>query len=434
MYSIKVAPTFSLSTLFVDFNAYFASVEQQSRPELRGRPVGVVPVMTDSTCCIAASYEAKAFGIKTGTSVREARLRCPGIVIVEARPPLYVEFHQRAVALVDSVAPVRQVMSIDEMECELTGRWRERERALTLARQIKSVLRSQLGEYMGVSIGIAPNTFLGKLASDLKKPNGLTVIESTDIPHRLLEVPLSAYNGIGPRMLRRLERSGINTTAQLYAAPRDLLHSIWGGVAGLEMYDKLRGQPYAPRTSPQRSIGHSHVLPPDLRNPQSAYSVLDRLMQKAAMRLRKQQLYASALSVHVRTKPPGAEHHQHADDHTRFSQTQDTVFLLHTLHTLWHRGLHLIAQPKAVGIVLHELVPAHLHTPSLFDESPAPTSASTQRTTQARQPPAQLLKALDQLNQKYGKNTLYFASSHHSREHAPMRIAFTRIPDVGTEG
>jgi DNA polymerase IV len=165
--------------------------------------------------------------------------------------------------------------------------------------------------------------------------------------------------------------------------------------------------------------------------------VLDRLMQKAAMRLRKQQLYASALTVHVRAKPPGAEHHQHADDHTRFSQTQDTVFLLHTLHTLWHRGLYRIAHPKTVGIVLHELVPAHLHTPGLFDEAPTPPSTGALQRAHPphpKQPPTELLKALDQLNQKYGKNTLYFASSHHAREHAPMRIAFTRIPDVGTEG
>ena len=436
MYSIGVPNVFPLQTLFVDFNAYFASVEQQTRPELRGRAVGVVPVLAEGTCCIAASYEAKAFGIKTGTSIREARERCPGIVIVEARPPLYVEFHQRAVALVDTVAPVKQVMSIDEMECELTGRWRERERALGLALRIKSVLATQLGECMKVSIGIAPNTFLGKLASDLHKPDGLTVIEHGDIPHRLLDVPLSAYHGIGPRMLRRLQRHGITNTEQLYAAPREVLHTVWGGVVGSEMYDKLRGQPYEPRHSPPRSLGHSHVLPPELRTPAGALGVLNRLMQKAAMRLRKQQLYAKALSVHVRAHGPydrDLSMRLQADEYARFHETQDTVFLLRTLDALWQRGPHRIARPKTVGLVLHELVPAAMHTASLFD-APVQTTASPQPARQPqRQAPEKLYEALDQLNLKYGKNTLYFANSHTTKDRAPMRIAFNRIPDVRTE-
>jgi DNA polymerase-4 len=141
-----------LRTLFVDFNAYFASVEQQLRPELRGLPVGVVPVMAETSSCIAASYEAKRFGIKTGTGVREARRLCPDIAIVQARPELYVQMHERAVALIDTIAPVRQVVSIDEMECELTGRWQCEERAVDLAKRIKHAVSSELGTCMRVSV------------------------------------------------------------------------------------------------------------------------------------------------------------------------------------------------------------------------------------------------------------------------------------------
>ena len=111
----SIAPGLPLRALYVDFNSYFASVEQQLRPELRGRPVGVLPVLAETTCCIAASYEAKAFGVKTGTPVYEARKRCPGIVLLEARPPLYVEMHHRLVATVESCTPVGRVLSIDEM-------------------------------------------------------------------------------------------------------------------------------------------------------------------------------------------------------------------------------------------------------------------------------------------------------------------------------
>src|SRR5450432_47129 len=105
--------TMALRALVIDFNSFFASVEQQEQPALRGQPVAVVPVMTDSTCCIAASYEAKCFGIKTGTNVGEARQRCPGLIVVEARPPLYIEYHHKLIAAVDACLPVTDVRSID---------------------------------------------------------------------------------------------------------------------------------------------------------------------------------------------------------------------------------------------------------------------------------------------------------------------------------
>ena len=98
-----------LNWLFVDLNSYFASVEQQVRPELRGRPVGVVPMMADTTCCIAASYEAKAFGVRTGTIVADAKRMCPEIVLVEARHEIYIEYHHRVVEAVESCVPVTAV-------------------------------------------------------------------------------------------------------------------------------------------------------------------------------------------------------------------------------------------------------------------------------------------------------------------------------------
>jgi DNA polymerase IV len=195
-----------LRSLFVDFNSYFASVEQQLNPALRGRPVGVVPVLAETSCCIAASYEAKALGIGTGTGVAEARRLCPDIAIVLADHAKYVEMHHRAVAVVDTLAPVRQVLSIDEMECELTGRWQQRERAVGLAERVKTEVVAQLGECMRTSVGIAPNTLLAKLASNMQKPDGLTVIEAHELPQRLYGLKPKAINGIGQRMVQRLER------------------------------------------------------------------------------------------------------------------------------------------------------------------------------------------------------------------------------------
>jgi DNA polymerase-4 len=408
-----------LRSLFIDFNSYFASVEQQLNPALRGRPVGVVPVMANTSCCIAASYEAKALGIGTGTGVAEARRLCPDIVMVLADHAKYVEMHHRAIAVVDHIAPVRQVVSIDEMECELTGRWQTRAHAVALAERIKAEVLSQLGVCMRTSVGIAPNTLLAKLASNMQKPDGLTVIEAHELPQRLYGLPPKAINGIGPRMVQRLARCGIETMEQLYAAPRALLRTAWGGVAGAEMYDKLRGQWYGPRETATKSLGHSHVLPPDLRHPEGAFAVLNRLTQKAAMRLRKQNVYATSMSVHVRSRK-GPARHIRADRAAHLGETQDTAFLLHTLEQLWHSGLHLLPQPVTVGVQLHGLVEASQHTDDLF----APKAVRDRR---------QLLATIDKLNSKHGKNTVYFASAQAGLDHAPMRIAFNRIPDLDSE-
>src|SRR5258708_18784671 len=174
----------TLRSSLVDFNPYFASVEQQAEPRLRGRPLGVVPMLADTTVCIAASVEAKQSGVKTGTKVAEARRLCPQIEFVVARHEIYIDYHHRAVAVVDSVVPVRAVLSIDEMDCELTGRWRDKARALDLARRVKAELGTQIGECLRTSIGIGPNTFIAKTASHMMKPDGLIVIEQSGLPQR----------------------------------------------------------------------------------------------------------------------------------------------------------------------------------------------------------------------------------------------------------
>ena len=201
----------TLRSLLVDFNSYFASVEQQVEPRLRGRPVGVVPMMADTTVCIAASIEAKTFGVKTGTKVGDAKRLCPGIELVIARHSLYIDFHHRAVAAVDTVVPVRQVLSIDEMDCELSGRWREPERALGLARKVKETLRARVGECLRTSIGIGPNVFIAKTASDMMKPDGLVLIEKRELPQRLYGLGVRDLSGIGRQMEKRLAGHGIRT-------------------------------------------------------------------------------------------------------------------------------------------------------------------------------------------------------------------------------
>ena len=165
-----------LRWLFLDLNSYFASVEQELRPELRDRPMAVVPLLADTTCCIAASYEAKQYGVRTGTQVGEAKRLCPGIVLVEARHELYVDYHHRVVEAVESCLPVTSVMSIDEMACRLLGREQPLLAALELAREVKAAVRRKAGATLRCSVGLATNRYLSKVASDMEKPDGLVAL------------------------------------------------------------------------------------------------------------------------------------------------------------------------------------------------------------------------------------------------------------------
>src|SRR5580658_4989428 len=150
-----VAPEPQVNWLFLDLNSYFASVEQEVRPELRNRPVAVVPSLVNTTCCIAASYEAKARGVKTGTMVKEAKELCPEIIFVEGRHELYTEYHDKIVEAVRTCIPVTAVRSIDEMVCQLIGRERSLLTAMDLGRRIKEAIRRQVGSTLRCSIGLA---------------------------------------------------------------------------------------------------------------------------------------------------------------------------------------------------------------------------------------------------------------------------------------
>jgi len=236
----------ALRALLLDFNSYFASVEQHLRSELRGRPLGVLPVMAETSCCIAASREAKRSGVKTGTGVMDARRLCPEIVFVQARPRVYVEMHHRLMDVVDSIIAVSEVLSIDEVACDLTGSWRRESVVRELALTVKTKLRNHVGEVLTCSIGVGPNRFLAKTASNMQKPDGLVVIKPEDLPDCLFRLKLNDLNGIAGAMLERLERHGIYTVEALCRADRAHLRRVWGGVEGERMYARLRGEDVFP--------------------------------------------------------------------------------------------------------------------------------------------------------------------------------------------
>jgi len=420
--------------LFLDLNSYFASVEQELRPELRGQPIAVVPVMADSSTCIAASYEAKAFGVKTGVKVGEAKRMCPGLVLVHARHKEYVEYHHRVIAAVERCVPVSAVMSIDEMACSLMGREQRLMHALELAAEVKQSIRTHAGATLRCSVGLAPNRYLSKIASDMEKPDGLVALTLDILQAALASLELRDLPGIGAQMERRLHTAGIRTMPQLLALGREGMREVWNGAGGDKLWFWLQGEDFNdPALEHQKSISQSHVLPPDLRHADGAYAVLHKLLHKAAMRLRAAKLWATHLTLSIKfAVPRGTMQRQQGAMHssgipqTTWSlgasviECQDTQTLIEALAKLWAKRPQgeQNQTPFYVGVWLGQLVPDHLHTLSLFSE----LETEGKRT--------RLSTAMDAVNAKYGTNTLATASMLLAGASAPTRIAFTNIPDL----
>ena len=397
-----------LGWLFLDMNSFFASVEQQEHPRLRGRPVAVVPLLSDATCCIAASYEAKAYGVKTGTNVAEAKRLCPNLHIIEAKHGPYREYSRRIQAVVENCLPVSEVWSVDEMVCRLWENERHLWDAMRLAEQIKTRIKAEVGECMHCSVGLGLNPFLAKVAAELQKPNGLGVIAEDDLPHKLYRMALTDFPGISKGMEARLNAAGVFNTEQMYALTAEQMRRVWGGVGGERWWHQIRGHDVSLPPTVRRSVGHSHVLPPELRTPAGAASVAGRLLEKAAERMRHLGYQARGVSVHARS-----EDGRSWDAKRRVTACGDTWTLFSVLTSLWEHPFPLV---KQVGVVLYDLLPSSQVTLPLFESDSRRLEAS---------------RAVDTLNRKFGRGTLSMASVVPVKHTAEDKIAFGKIEELG---
>lgn len=408
----------TLEWLFFDLNSYFASVEQQDRPELRHKPIAVVPSMTDATCAIAASYEAKAYGIKTGTKIHEAKKLCPSLICVQARHDVYVDYHHRIFEEVGNHIPVTKVCSVDEAACKLWANDKDPVKAAALAERIKAGLRRNIGQYIRCSIGIAPNMFLAKTATDMEKPDGLVILEPFKFKGRLFDLKLTDICGIGHNMERRLNYAGINTVEQFYNLMPKHARKVWGSVEGERLWYKLQGYDVPDVETNKSVIGHSRVLDPAQRSIDKAHEMARHLAVKACTRLRRQNYYARKFSLSVRS----TERIYWAREMT-FSPSQDNFLILSTLDKLWNqmtwdmRGKKLLK----VSVTLYDLYESKEVTLDLFE---------TAQENEKSKIHTNLSAVMDTINQRYGANTLSVGTCPKtSAGYVGTKIAFTRVPE-----
>lgn len=376
--------------LHVDMNAFFAAVEQQSNPALRGKPIVVVGNAA-RTVILTASYEARAFGVKTGMRVFEARRCCPELIQVGVNNRLYAHVSAEIMKMLHDYTPLVQVFSIDEAFLDISGSLGLFGTPQRIAYLIKSRIKSRFG--LTCSVGIAPNKLLAKLASEMKKPDGLTVIPPELVPAILQDLPVGELCGIGRQTSRQLTLLGIVTCGQLAKFPGDLLRRKFG-VVGEQLRRMAQGiddSPVAAAADEEqiKSIGHSTTLAQDLSDRSSISVVLLQLAEMVGRRARRYGLAGRTITLTVRYA-----------DFTTFTRQQKQSQPLALSADIYHAALKILD-----AVVLEQPVRLLGISLSGWDEAGGQLSLFGESDREQR-----MTAAMDSVNNKLGDFTVTFAS------------------------
>lgn len=276
------------TVLHIDMNAFFASVEQRCNPALRGKPIAVIG-SNKRTVITTASYEARAFGVKTGMNVYEGKRQCPGLIFVIGNNSKYVDVSTRIISILRDYTPLVEVFSIDEAFLDITGSLILFRGAEGIVLSIKGRIKNTLG--LSCSVGVAPNKLLAKLASDMEKPDGLVIIRKKDVPALLETVPVGDLCGIGEKLETYLNAMGIKTCGDLGRYPVMLLKRRFG-IIGERLHEMGLGiddSPVSPVENGDevKSVGHSMTLPRDVYDIQDIQRYLLQLSEMVGRRARR---------------------------------------------------------------------------------------------------------------------------------------------------
>ena len=376
--------------LHIDMNAFFASVEQEANPELRGKPIAVIG-SAGRTVITTASYEARAFGVRTGMNVYEGRRACPQLILVVGNNRRYTRISTSIMAILREFTPLVEVFSIDEAFLDITGCFRLFGPPSCIAASIKERIRDSFG--LTCSIGIAPNKLLAKLASEMKKPDGLTIIRPEEVAHVLEKVPVRDLCGIGRHVERDLSLLGIGTCGQLGRFPVEILIKKFG-VTGERLNLMGRGMDDAPvvpdEEGPEvKSVGHTTTLARDVVDRAEIGRQLLRLAEMVGRRARSHGVEGKTVTLTVRYA-----------DFTTFSRQLTRPSHTNGSRELYDAALELVgiialAQPvRLLGVKLSGLR-RHESQLSLFQEERKNSRATA---------------AMDLLNDRFGEFTVTYGT------------------------
>ncbi len=282
-------------------DAYFAQVEQRKNPALRCKPIAVIG-SKKRTVILSPSYEARAYGVKTGLRVPEATGLCPELIFVEADNAAYTELAGKLFDIYYQFTDQVEVYSIDEVFLDVTGSIRLFDSAEAIAREIKERIRQEFS--LTCSVGVAPNKLLAKLASNMKKPDGLVIIRPEEVSRVLKGLPVGELWGIGSHLTKALNEMGITTCGELGRCDVEQLR-VRFGVLGERLSQMGRGEDASPviplgREADPKSIGHSMTFERDLKDIEEIKRYILQLSEKVGVRARKGGFMAREVALTIR--------------------------------------------------------------------------------------------------------------------------------------
>lgn len=357
--------------MYVDMNSFFASCEQQDNPELRDRPIGVCPFASPTACIIAPSVEAKKYGVKTGMRLYEARILCPHILPISARPFRYRYYHVEIMKVLNKYCADTMARSIDEAVMNLTSYKLVYKDMLKLARDIKEDIRLACGDYVKCSIGIAPNSFLAKLGTELQKPDGLVWITPDNIDEHLKKLKLTDLPGIARGNEKRLNTIGINSPLEMRHSSEALLRKAFGGVVGNYWHARLNFKETDLYKNPYKAMSAARTVSRQQReSKQSLESLLISLCTRLEQRMVKQAVFCRQVSFSITYRDQTGW-----DTRVKLQQPlQDAVdmrrYIMQRMHSFEHdhrMETLLTNNTRSIGVHISDFVSAEHVQYSLFD-------------------------------------------------------------------
>ncbi|MEK7513377.1 MAG: DNA polymerase IV [Patescibacteria group bacterium] len=379
--------------LHADLNSFFASVEQQYEPNLRGKPIGILKAV-GRTCIIAASDEAKKFGVITGTASYEAKKLCPQIRLVPANFPLYEQITQKFIRLCYNFSDVVEVFSLDEVFLDITYTARIFGGPLGVAEKIQSSLKSELGEYIGCSIGVAQNKLLAKMASGMAPRRGILVINNTNKADLLAKVPFTEVCGIGRGLTQKLAALGVINLPQILNIHANTLLTHFGPYWSKQLVKMAKGEDDSPLVTvkdlaPAKSVSRTYTLYHDTTDIAQIKALIRNLTEEAGWKLRQMNLVGRQFGLTIRGGRSGQS--GHLTEKVFTDNSREIFEKLYTIYNHWHWP----GPVRFCGVWISLLQPKANQTQFLFNED---------------KKQANLLTVTDSINQRFGLYTVYPAS------------------------
>ena len=405
--AIASKPWKGRAILLVDLDAFFASVEQLDHPAWRGKPVIVGGDAERRGVVSTASYEAREYGVHSAMPSSTAKRLCPDAIWTEGRYDRYREMSNKVMAILHDETPHVQQVSIDEAFLDVTPTKINREHPASIALRIQERV-----EKLGVtcSIGVGTTKAIAKLASDMDKPRGLTIVLPGSEASFMAPQPVRALSGIGPAAERKLKERGIETLGQLAEADDMEIERMLGKL-GRVMLDRVRGVEDAPveEDDEVKSVSNETSFAKDLTKRDDIVAAIDTMAAKVGRRLRRKGLAGRTLSLRVRYSDRTVKSVQRPMGKPTNDEYEMIPFLNGMLDELWNPGMAL----RLVGVAVtgfnveSNMKPEQLSLFSAEDESIIVTTGVIDGGSNAK-PHAELLNATDMVKERFGENALRF--------------------------